>query len=95
MEVAAHISRILLVNIRNMSEFPCPRCKVPMDKIYLIGSKMDRRNRARLKRSDSHAHQEAVSAARAEIYKNNHPVTSIFVTCKLKDPSLVPATVSL
>ena len=40
-EHAEVISRILMVCIRNRGKCPCPRCKVPLSKTHLVGSKQD------------------------------------------------------
>ena len=83
-----------MLNLKHLRKYPCPRCKTPAERIHLLGSVMDRRNRLNLRRYDSNTTQTAISEARKKILIDNHPVNSVHVKRKLNDPTLVPIMVS-
>jgi hypothetical protein len=78
-----------------MGNCPCPRCKTPLSKVHLVGTKGDRRRRLGLQRSDDHRRQLLVSTARKAIYEENYGVSSARVERLLQAESLVPTTVIL
>ena len=79
-----------MLGLKNKGKF----CRLPTEKIYLMGSTLDQQNRVRLWQYDSLSLQTAVSQAREQIYLENHPVDSVYVKCKLDDPSLTPTAIS-
>jgi hypothetical protein len=77
-----------------MGACPCPRCLIPKDRIHLVGTKRDTKQRTTLARIDNLQRQAKVSAAREMIYESNWAVDSAPVQRVLKPESLVPTEVS-
>jgi hypothetical protein len=77
-----------------MGGFPCPRCLMPKDRMHLIGTKQDQKQRLALGRVDSPSYRAKISNARQLIYENNFAVDSAPVQRILKPESLVPTEVS-
>lgn len=84
-----------MTTIRHLGVCPCPRCMVKMSKVYLIGTKTDRKNRTELRRIDDQKRQNAIQLARKAIYEGNDTIDSTYVERQLKDLSWVPTSVSL
>lgn len=84
--------------IRNLGGCPCPRCKIALSDVHLIGTKQDRRQRSALIRLDDVHRQRYIHAARAAIYDTDPQkclaVDSAYVERQLKPGSLVPTSVS-
>lgn len=84
--------------IRNLGGCPCPRCKITLSDVHLIGTKRDRNKRLTLARQDDVHRQHAIYRARAAIYnpdpKECLAVDSAYVERLLKPESLVPTSVS-
>lgn len=93
------IFRVLMSSIRNLGGCPCPRCKILLSDVHLLGTKMDRRKRRTLARVDDNNRRYSVARARSAIYepKPNKclAVDSAYVERQLKQESLVPTSVSL
>jgi hypothetical protein len=83
-----------MCSIRNMGGFPCPRCLVPMDRMDLIGTRRDEKQRLTLARVDTASYRAKITGARQLIYENNLAVDSAAVERLLKPESLVPTDVS-
>lgn len=92
-------SRVLMSSIRNLGGCPCPRCKIPLSEVHLVGTKKDRSKRLILARKDDVDRQYAIHSARMGIYdpiaRDFFAVDSAFVEHKLKPESLVPTSVSV
>lgn len=86
-----------MTGIRNLGGCPCPRCKIPLSDVHLVGTKRDRKKRLALARHDDDPRQYAVRTARASIYHSNPKdclaVDSAHVERLLKPQSLVPTSV--
>jgi hypothetical protein len=65
-----------------------------MDRMHLIGTKRDQKQRLALGRVDSPSYQAKISNARQLIYESNFAVDSAPVQRLLKPESLVPTQVS-
>jgi hypothetical protein len=83
-----------MASIRNKGGCPCPRCKIPIQDINMVGAVSDRQARQELRRTDDARRREAVSIAREAIYQRNFAVDSAYVERQLKNESLVPSFVS-
>ncbi|KAJ3512195.1 hypothetical protein NMY22_g15405 [Coprinellus aureogranulatus] len=92
---ADYPERVKVVGIRNLGDYPCPRCLTPMHDLQFMGTPSDRVLRMTLQREDSEARRNRVSSARRSIYKGNYSVNATVVEKQLKSTSLVPAQVSL
>ncbi|KAJ3547908.1 hypothetical protein NMY22_g1480 [Coprinellus aureogranulatus] len=88
---ADYPERVTVVGIRNLGDYPCPRCLVPMDAIQFIGTHSDLQFRTSQQRVDDDARKKKISAARSSIYKGNYSVNATIVENQLKPTSLVPA----
>ena len=86
--------RVLMTSIRNMGGCPCPRCKIPMGLVDMIGTSSDHKLRQDMKRHDDATRQQAVALARDAIFQKNFAVDSAYVERQLKDESFVPSFVS-
>lgn len=86
--------RILLANVRNLGNCPCPRCLTPMADVPNLGTAEDRAQRSSLARNSNAEWQDKISSARNLIYRQNYAVTNDQVEAKLKSESLTPNTVS-
>lgn len=89
-----------MVSIRNKGDCPCPRCKILLSSVHLVGTKQDRNNREKLARKDDVNRQWAVKRAREAIYREPGKtklkpviVNGVFVESRLKEDSLVPTLV--
>ena len=69
-------SRIILASIKNLGKHPCPRCHVQMEDVPKMGEHEDCLTRAKTARADNQSRQNAVTEARALIYKDNLAVTN-------------------
>jgi hypothetical protein len=83
-----------MASIRNLGACPCPRCKVPLSEVALVGKASDRHDRSRLVRVDDHRRKILVSTARRAILERNLAMNSAYVERLLKPESLVPTAVS-
>lgn len=83
-----------MVSIRNLGDFPCPRCKVPLSEVHNIGTPLDRSERKSKARVDDSARRDKVKDARSLINDYGHLVNSAEVERLLKPESLVPTSVS-
>jgi hypothetical protein len=86
--------RVLMSSIRNKGGCPCPRCKIPIQDVDMVGESSDRQARQDSRRIDDNTRQEAVSRAREAIFQRNFAVNSAYVERQLKNESLVPSSVS-
>jgi hypothetical protein len=82
-----------MVGIKHLGGCPCPRCKVLLKNIPLLGTKADRKTRHILKRYDNFDRKTAISNARQAIYEKNRGITSVAVGRELDVESLTPASV--
>lgn len=95
----AHVSifiRVLMSSIRNLGGCPCPRCKIALSDVHLVGTKKDREQRLVLARQDDVYRQKSIHQARDAIYdpKRYLAVDSAYVERQMKPESLVPTSVS-
>lgn len=95
-----YTSRAALATIRNLGDYPCPRCLIPLSLAHNFGTSEDRQDRINKARIDDTHRRTKISKARKLIYgklgakKNtNMGVTSAAVERLLKDQSLVPTSV--
>ena len=77
-----------------MGKCPCPRCLLPKEKIFEVGTKNDERRRIKLERN-SEKEQYNIGLARKWIYDSGFRIKSAGVERLLSDQSLVPTLVSL
>ncbi|EPQ54112.1 hypothetical protein GLOTRDRAFT_94482 [Gloeophyllum trabeum ATCC 11539] len=84
------IARVLLATFRNFGSCPCPRCKVPKDKISDIGMQCDETRHQRDAHMDDFPAQRTTERARNFIYKDGRGVKSTAVKGLLAKESLVP-----
>jgi hypothetical protein len=82
-----------MIGIKHLGGCPCPRCKVLLKNIPLLGTKADRKTRHTLKRYDNLDQKTAISNACRAIYEKNRGVASVAVGCELDAESLTPASV--
>ena len=73
-----------------MGQCPCPRCKIPQDKIRDFATPEDMEIRRTQTRRDDEDRQRKVKKAREFIYKKGYVVGSSHVEDLLKGESLVP-----
>ena len=85
--------RVLIATIRDMGNYPCPRCLVPKKQISNLGSLSDMNNRVRKSRKDDLEYKVKVESARNIIYRQKYSVNSEAVENILKPESLVPTRV--
>jgi len=93
-ERCSNICRVILATIRQLGNYPCPRCLIPMTRVQDMGTKRDMRQRKTLAQVDDQARRRKIESARNIIYKKNYAVDSNPVEALLKDQSLVPTFVS-
>ena len=84
---------MLIANIQNLGEYPCPCCLIPKSQIELVATSHDMLRRELLSRSDSKERKDKISLARNLIYQQNYAVDSAQVQRVLKNESLVPTTI--
>jgi hypothetical protein len=82
-----------MVGIKHLGRCPCPRCKILLKNIPLLGTKPDRKARDTLKRHDNLDRKTAISNAHHAIYEKNRGVASVVVERELDAESLTPASV--
>lgn len=89
-----------MVSIRNKGDCPCPRCKIRLSNVHLVGTTQDRNDREKLARKDDVNRQWAVKRSREAIYREPGKtklkpviVNGVFVESRLKGDSLVPTLV--
>jgi hypothetical protein len=87
--------RALIASIRDMGNFPCPRCLIPLSRVQNMGTALDRKQRKTLPRVDDETRRSNIRNAREIIYQNNYAVDSTYVEDILKNQSLVPTVVSI
>ena len=83
----------MIATIRDFGLYPCPRCLVPKDEIFKIGTEDDRRTRGESRRVDSVERQGRVEEARTNLYENGYALSGEHVDGALKKGSLVPTKV--
>ncbi|KAJ3531696.1 hypothetical protein NMY22_g8044 [Coprinellus aureogranulatus] len=87
---ADYPEKTIVVSIRDLGQFPCPRCLVSLGQIPAMGLPSDRLIRTSLTRVDNAERQKKVEEARKLIYRENLSVNSKRVDSILKPTSLVP-----
>ncbi|KAG6916135.1 hypothetical protein DXG01_008326 [Tephrocybe rancida] len=87
---ADYPEKVLIAGIRNRGGCPCPRCLVPMESLYRMGTMSDMETRASHVR-DHEVDRELVAEARAHVYGHNYAVKSDKVELLLKPTSLLPS----
>ena len=87
--------RVILSSIRDLGRCPCPRCLIPMARVYRMGMVQDMKERKTLARVDDENRRHKVELAREIIYKKNYAVNNEKVESILRPESLVPTAVSI
>ncbi|KAG5634352.1 hypothetical protein H0H81_002284 [Sphagnurus paluster] len=87
---ADYPEKVLVVSIRDMGQYPSPRCKVNKDNIPNLGTIEDMETRRNHRRRDDEDRHSRVLKARELIYEKGYIVNSERVDELLKDESLVP-----
>ncbi|KAK7022667.1 hypothetical protein R3P38DRAFT_3196064 [Favolaschia claudopus] len=87
---ADYPEKVLLTGIRNLGACPCPRCKIPKDKISGLGTKNDDKARTRDERKDDTSYRAKIASARRHIYELGKGIKSAVVERILSPQSLVP-----
>ncbi|RDB16269.1 hypothetical protein Hypma_003008 [Hypsizygus marmoreus] len=87
---ADYPEKALMATTRQKGRLPCPRCKVPMSTVHLVGTKKDRKDRKRLKRVDDLQRRGLVNSTRESIYESNYAADSAHVKRQMGPHSLVP-----
>lgn len=85
--------RITIVLIRDMGNFPCPKCLVPKSELAELGTTHDEQSRISHARHDNKELREKVEQARTLIYQKGYAVNNKRVESILADESLVPTKV--
>ena len=85
--------RVLIANIRNLGQCPCPRCLIPKIQVQDVATDSDILQRSILARCDTMERREKISAARRLIYEAQYVVDTPQVENLLKPESLVPTVV--
>ena len=83
----------MIATIRDFGLYPCPRCLIPKEDIFRIGTEEDRRTREESRRMDTVERQRRVEEARANLYEHGYALTGDNVDGVLKEHSLVPTKV--
>ena len=86
--------RVIVSSIRDLGGCPCPRCLIPMSRVYRMGMVQDMKERKTLARVDDEIRRRKVELARDIIYNKNYAVDNANVEAILKPESLVPTAVS-
>ncbi|TFK50717.1 hypothetical protein OE88DRAFT_1630361 [Heliocybe sulcata] len=89
---ADYPEKVLLANIRNLGDCPCPRCKIQKARIPEMGTKRDMARRTRDARVDSGPLRYDIARARELIYEDGRGVKSAAVEGLLRRESLVPTS---
>jgi len=89
-----YLNRVLLLCIKFLGSFPCPRCLVKKDDIWKIGSKADHYTRETKARVDDNPVQYMINKARECLFVKGLNITSAVVRRLLTLKSLVPTVVS-
>lgn len=74
---------------------PCPRCLVSKDKIYKLGTKLDRWVRSKMTRVDDEARRRSIEHVRKAIFEHGRGVVSKAVEGLIGAKSLVPTRVCI
>jgi hypothetical protein len=84
---------MLLLCLKNLGEYLCPRCTIPKKWVSDIGTVNDRNRRIRYARVDNEASRAQIIKARVRIFKKGMAVNSVKVQRLLKKGSLTPTKV--
>lgn len=87
--------RVMLSSIRDLGGCPCPRCLIPISRIYRMGMVQDMKERKTLARVNDDDRRRKIERARDIIYRQNYAVDNANVEAILKPQSLVPTDASL
>ena len=85
--------RVLIANIRNLGNCPCPRCLIPKLKFQDVATENDILQRSILMRHDMVERREKILCARRLIYEEQYVIDTPQVKALLKPESLVPTIV--
>jgi hypothetical protein len=84
---------MLLLCLKNLGEYLCPRCTILKKCVSDIGTVNDWNRRIRYTRIDNEASRTQVIKARARIFKKGMAINSVRVQRLLKKGSLTPTKV--
>jgi len=90
-----HVYRVLIACIKFLGEYLCPRCKIPLQDVDLLGLKRDAENRKKLRRLLTEQHTDKVENARKAIFEQGYGVESEAVKRMLDSESLTAIRVSV
>jgi molybdopterin/thiamine biosynthesis adenylyltransferase len=85
--------RIIIAGIRNLGLCPCPRCRIPKDRVANMGKPQDMAQRKTLARVDDVDRRTRVETARKSVHEENQKVDGAQMQRLLKKDSLVPTAV--
>ena len=85
------LGRVLIANIKNLGQCPCPRCTIRLDEVQGLGKPTDTQKRADVRRPTGKLFR-AVKKARKAIYKG-YKVSGTCVDNLLGGVSRAPNTV--
>lgn len=87
------LNRVLMACVRNLGICPCPRCLIKREHIHDLGTAVDRRRRAKLRKCDK-VYRSSIESARKIIYELGYVVNSKAVDRILGSESFTPTRVS-
>ena len=87
------LKRVLMACIRNLGNYPCPRCLITKEQINGLGTVVDGKRRAKL-RQWTEKYQVNIEHARRIIYQYGYVVNSKAVDTIIGNESLTPTRVS-
>ncbi|KAF5378621.1 hypothetical protein D9757_009547 [Collybiopsis confluens] len=87
---ADYPEKMLLICCKCLGLHPCGECNISKDKIFRLGTVLDRGTRDRLRRQDSELRQNKVERARELIFKKGYSISSKAIDYLLGDHSWTP-----
>ncbi|KAK7439030.1 hypothetical protein VKT23_017736 [Stygiomarasmius scandens] len=85
---ADYPEKVIIACIKFLGEYLCPRCKIPLQDVDLLGLKRDAENRKKLRRLLTEHHTDKVENARKAIFEQGYGVESEAVKRMLDSESL-------
>ncbi|KAF5344215.1 hypothetical protein D9757_014413 [Collybiopsis confluens] len=91
---ADYPEKMLLICCKCLGLHPCGECNISKDKIFRLGTVLDRGTQDRLRRQDSELRQNKVERARELIFKKGYSISSKAIDYLLGDHSWTPTRVT-
>ncbi|KAF5348418.1 hypothetical protein D9757_014394 [Collybiopsis confluens] len=91
---ADYPEKMLLICCKCLGLHPCGECNISKDKIFCLGTVLDRGTRDRLRRQDSELFQNKVERARELIFKKGYSISSKAIDYLLGNHSWTPTRVT-